>query len=188
MADRAESKLWVFLNSNFGLFMMSSIVLSLITWSYTQWTDSLEQKRVISEKLTKLETEISYRVQVMQNYFESECSEHSNLSRKTIKDIEKIYRAAPGYQAIFPNNASKDLHILIWELSAVQKGKEKQQYINCFNSLLQFNAYLNRLQNQLDSQGKFYGKAPDYKKEVAILIEKFTSALKLANSKYVPVQ
>lgn len=90
MTDGPKSKLWVFLNSNFGLFMMSSIVLSFMTWSYTQWTDSLEKKKVLSEKLTKLETEVSYRVQVMQNYFESECSEHSNLSRKTFKDIDEI--------------------------------------------------------------------------------------------------
>lgn len=187
MADRLKSKLWEFLNSNFGLFIMSSIVLSFITWSYTQWADSLEKKKVLSEKLTKLDTEISYRVQVMQNYFESECSEHSNLSRKTFKDIDEIYSAAPSYKAIFPENADKDLHTLIWELSAIQKGNSKHLYVNCFDSLLQFNAYLNRLQSQVDSQGLFYGKAVDYEKEVAVLIGKFTSALSLVDSVFVPM-
>ncbi len=187
MADGLKSKLWGFLNSNFGLFIMSSIVLSFITWSYTQWTDSLEEEKVLSERLTKLETEISYRVQVMQNYFESECSEHSNLSLKTFKDIDEIYGAAPSYKAIFPENAGKDLHTLIWEMSAVQEGNAKHLYISCFDSLLQFNAYLNRLQSQVDSQGLFYGEAVNYKKEVAMLTAKFTSALGLVDSVFVPM-
>lgn len=186
MADEPKSKLWVFLNSSFGLFLMSSIVVSFITWSYTQWTDSLEAKKVLSERVAKLDTEISYRVQVLQNYFESECSEHSNLSRKTFKDIDEIYGAAPSYQAIFQENAGKDLHILIWEFSAVQKEDTKHLYISCFDSLLQFNAYLNRLQNQVDSQNQFYGEAVNYEKEVAMLTGKFTSALGLLNSEFVP--
>ncbi len=72
--------------------------------------DSLKKEKILCEKLTKLSTEISYRAQLMQNYFESECSDHQNLSPKTFTDTDEIYGAAPGYKAIFPENASKDLH------------------------------------------------------------------------------
>lgn len=157
--------------------MMSSIVLSFISWSYTQWTDSLEKEKDLSEKVTRLNTEITYRVQVMQNYFESECSDPQNLSIDTFMDIDEIYRATSNYKAIFPENIDKDLHALIWEVSALQEENVKQQYINCFDSLLQFNAYINRLLNQMDRQGQFYGQPVDYEKEVNILKGKFTSAL-----------
>ena len=186
MADGQKSKLWEFLNSNFGLFIMSSVVISFITWSYTQWNDSLEREKVLAEKISKLETEIFYRVKVMHNYFESECSEDRNLSRKTFEDIDEIYSTAPSYNAIFPENAGKDLHTLVWELSAVQTGNTKQLYISCFDSLLQFNAYLNRLQNQVDAQGQFYGRDVNYKKEVTMLIAKFTSALDLVGGVSLP--
>jgi len=157
--------------------MMSSIVLSFITWSYTQWMDSLEKEKVVTEKSTMLNTEISYRVQVMQNYFESECSVAHNLSSETFEDINDIYSAAPRYQAVFPENNDKDLHTLVWELSALQKESKREPYIHCFDSLLQFNAYMNRLQNQMDAQGLFYGQSIDYEKEVNMLRGKFTSAL-----------
>lgn len=184
MAKELKSKLWVFLNSNFGLFMMSSIVVSFITWSYTQWTDSLEKEKVLSEKLTKLETEFSYRVQVMQNYFESECVDHDQIGRKTVDDIDQIYRAAPSYQAIFPENAEKDLHMIIWELSAVQKEDAKHLYISCFDSLLKFNTELNRLQTQVDPRGFMYEERVNYIEKVAMLTAKFTSAIKLVNPEF----
>ena len=100
----AGTKLWEFLNSSFGLFLLSSVVLSLVTWMYTEVTQSIEQRVVNSEKATKLDTEISYRVQLLHNYFQSECAEHRNLSRSTFLDIQDLYKAAPKFQAIFPEN------------------------------------------------------------------------------------
>jgi len=186
MADGRQSKVWEFLNSNFGLFIMSSIVVSFMTWSYTQWTDSLEKKQELSEKVTKLDTEISYRVQVMQNYFESECSNESHLSRDTFQDIDDIYSAAASYNAIFPENDAKDLHTLIWEMSVVQKGYTRDLFVTCFDSLLQFHMYLNRLQTQVDSQNLFYEQEVDYAKEVAVLMGQFTSALGVVDSVFAP--
>lgn len=184
MSNGRKSQIWEFLNSNFGLFIMSSIVLSFITWSYTHWTESLEQKQALSETVTKLDTEISYRVQVMQNYFESECSDQSNLSYNTFQDIDEIYSAAASYNAIFPEHADKDLHTLIWEMSVVHKGHTKQLFVTCFDSLLHFHAYLNRLQSQVGSQGLFYGEAVDFEKEVAVLIGQFTSAWEVVDGAF----
>jgi len=177
MTNTFKSKSWEFLNSNFGLFMMSSIVLSFITWGYTQWTDSLEKEKALSEKFAMLSTEISYRVLVMDNYFESKCSASEHLGMHTFRDIEDIYSASANYKAIFGENADKDLHTLIWEMAAIQDDNVKQQYVNCFDSLLHFNANLNRFQNQMDMQGMFYGQQINYEKEVNILIEMFKSAI-----------
>lgn len=187
MANNFKSKAWVFLNSNFGLFMMSSIVVSFITWSYTQWTDSLEKEKALSEKSTMLSTEISYRVQVMKNYFESECAAEK-LGIGTFRDIQGIYSAGSNHKAIFAENAGKDLHTLIWEESAIQKGQIKQQYVNYFHALLKFNAYLNRLLNEMDTQGLFYGQNVNYEKEINKLKEMFTSALDEIGNDWIGTQ
>lgn len=176
MANKFKSQSWVFLNSNFGLFMMSSIVLSFITWSYAQWTDSLEKEKARSAKFELLGTEISYRVQVMDNYFESECTAEK-LGIDTFRDLEEIYSATSSYKAIFAENTGKELHTLIWEVSAIQKDHVKHQYVSCFDSLLLFNAYLNRLLNELDTQGLFYNQQVNYEKEIKLLKGMFRSAM-----------
>lgn len=176
MANKFKSKLWNFLNSSFGLFLMSSVALSFITWSYTQWTDSLEKEKVLSEKFAMLSTEISYRVLVLDNYFESECTAEK-LGIGTFRAIQNIYRANSNYKAIFAENTDKELHTLIWEVSAIQNDNVKQQYVDCFHALLQFNAYLNRLLDELDIQGSFYGQQVNYEKEVNLLKGMFRSAM-----------
>ena len=132
----AGAQLWKFLNSSFGLFLLSSVVLSLVTWMYTEVSQSIEQRIVDAEKATKLDTEISYRIRLLDNYSQSECSERSILSRDTFVDIRDIYKADPEFQAIFPENRQKDLHILIWEKAALLEAGEKKVFVNSFNTFL----------------------------------------------------
>jgi hypothetical protein len=174
-----RSRLWAFLNSSFGLFVLSSVVLSFMTWAYTEVSHSIEQRKVTTESITKLKTEMSYRIRLINDYFESECSEDSILTergKKTFEDIRSIYRAEPTYQSIFPENKQKDLHILLWELAALLDGDEQKAFFVSFGSMLNFNAYLNRLNEQTAADGSFYGKPVDFKKEVAELKSKFSAA------------
>jgi hypothetical protein len=130
----SKAKIWDFLNSNFGLFMMSSIVLSFITWSYAQWTDSLEKEKIQSEKFTMLETELSYRLQVMNNYFESECAAERR-GANTLTDIGNIYRGAENYKAIFAENSEKDPYTLHLEDGCAKKRRGKAgicRVLQCF--------------------------------------------------------
>ena len=177
MAEETKSRLWTFLNSNFGLFILGSVVVSFISWSYTQWSDALESSKITTEKILKLETEVSYRVQLLQNYFDSECTEPSELSAKTFDDIDEIYTASSNYKPIFSENAGKELHALVWELSSLQTETLKQPYVSSFDSLLQFNAYLNRLKNQTGAGNSFYGNPVDFVKEVDLLKTKFAAAI-----------
>lgn len=172
----SESRLWTFLNSNFGLFVLSSIVLSFITWAYTEVSQSIEHQKVTMVSVTKLTTEMSYRIRLIENYFVSECSEDSNLSPQTFVDIQDIYRAKPTYQSIFPENKEKDLHILLWELGALSDGDEQNAFFDSFNSMLNFNSFLNRLRDQTSTDGNFYGEKPDYEKRVEELVELFSAA------------
>ena len=175
----SRERLWKFLNSSFGLFLLSSVGLSFLTWLYTAVSQAIEQRAVIAEKTTKLDTEISYRIRLLTNYFESDCADHSNLSRSTFEDIQHIYKADPAFQAIFPENQNKDLHILIWEKAALLDADEKRVFVESFNSLTTgFNARLTRFLRQTTRSGLFYGEQPDLGQEVATLIQMFSTAIR----------
>jgi hypothetical protein len=64
-------------------------------------------------------------------------------------------------------------------MAAVQEKRAGDLYVSCFDSLLQFNSYLNRLRNQAGLVDQFYGASVDYEREVDILRTRFTSAMSL---------
>ena len=170
-------QLWAFLNSNFGLFFLSSVVLSLVTWSYTELSHTIEQRSANVQNVKKLNTEIDYRIRLIENYFDSECSEDSNVSEKTFSDIRNIYNAVPKYQSIFPENKQKQLHVLIWEMSAhLADANEKQDFVKSFEQLTGLYAYLNRFVDQTKDTGMIYNTIPDYRLEATKVKKCFSMA------------
>lgn len=176
-----KARLWTFLNSSFGLFVLSSIVVSFLTWAYTEFSQSVEQRELTLESVTKLTTEVSYRIQLMENYFASECAVPDNLKHETFADIREIYRAAPEYQSIFPENREKDLHILLWELAVLQDEQKQPDFQNSFNAMLGFNADLNRHLNTVVNSYAMPMDPQDQQaamvKDVRRLIQAFTKAI-----------
>jgi hypothetical protein len=59
---KEKNKKWEFLNSTFGIWLFSSIVLGLITWGYTTWTDSRKAKEQKKEAINQIDVEITYRI------------------------------------------------------------------------------------------------------------------------------
>ena len=173
--------LWHFLNSNFGLFLLSTFFLSFSSWIYTQWTQGLEQDRVRTQSIRKLETEINYRTRLMDNFFASECADNTNIGSHTIESLKKMYNAnsRSSFKGVFTENNDKPLHTLIWEWASLQHGQTKHQGFNSFEVLLAFNAYVNRLTGSSVRQGSFYGEPIDYHKEVKTLRNKLNNGLRL---------
>lgn len=175
------ARLWIFLNSNFGLFVLSSIVVSFMGWAYTEFSQSIEQRELTMESVAKLTTEVSYRIQMIDSYFESECMVEDNLDEQTFNEIRQIYRAAPEYQSIFPENREKDLHMLLWELAALQGDEKRLDFQEAFNSMLDFNADLNKHLNPVENSYAMpmesqVNKAT-LKKDVDALMKTFAEAM-----------
>jgi hypothetical protein len=53
---------WSFLNSSLGLWVLSSLVLGFITWSYTHWEEKRSRQESLFEVARKLDTEIADRI------------------------------------------------------------------------------------------------------------------------------
>lgn len=63
-----QSKIWKFLNSSFGIFLLSSVVLAFITTLHTNYQISVAKAQTKNQKIEQLDNEISNRIyQVLYN-------------------------------------------------------------------------------------------------------------------------
>lgn len=58
-----ENGVWKFANSNFGLWFLSTIFISSLTFGYSLWNDYQKRQIEISEKIQRLDNEINFRLQ-----------------------------------------------------------------------------------------------------------------------------
>lgn len=69
------AKFWAFLNTSFGIWLLSTVAVGLITWGYTQWeenhTKSIENRQLIR----KIDLEIAARL----SYFEPKLTSAKNI-------------------------------------------------------------------------------------------------------------
>lgn len=63
---QAESKLWTFLNSNFGMLLISSFFLSGISFVYTAYTSSQDANAQQQAAIFKLTHELNHRICFLQ--------------------------------------------------------------------------------------------------------------------------
>ena len=63
--DDPSSKLWVFLNSSFGLWLFSTVVVGFVVNFYTRYQDNVAERNKKMELTRKLNVEISSRLQNM---------------------------------------------------------------------------------------------------------------------------
>src|SRR5215210_5887334 len=59
---KIEPKFWTFLNSPFGLFLLSSVLLTGFARLYTDYKGAVEQAQVRRSEILKLATEFDYRL------------------------------------------------------------------------------------------------------------------------------
>lgn len=57
-----KSELWEFVNSSFGIWLLSTIVVGAATLGYTKWQEKKEHEQAFSQALGMSKTEIGYRI------------------------------------------------------------------------------------------------------------------------------
>jgi hypothetical protein len=159
----SQSKLWTFLNSNFGLFILSSIVLGLISWGYTTLqTRSAEnvQKRVLERRLV---TEMRYRVLIVDLKIQDGREAPDSIAWRFLYDIEDTFhghtsRTANGktsetsFSPIFSEFSNRGVHSLFWEYASYHDKIDAEQN-RVMETLLNFDLFLNKcITNDLDDQ------------------------------------
>jgi hypothetical protein len=71
MGESKESRIWKFLNSSFGLFLLSAILLSGLGRLYTDYTEDSRERQVRRLEALKVAMEIDYRMTQAETFMRS---------------------------------------------------------------------------------------------------------------------
>jgi hypothetical protein len=113
VSRKKEAGILSFLNSSLGIWLLSTIVVGVFSWSYTVWKESRSHAQESQEKIRRLDTEIAGRVRFLEGYLPS------------VKKREDFWLALwavdqPGDSrlsvTVFPEYHSRGLTALMWEL------------------------------------------------------------------------
>lgn len=117
------SRIWAFVNSSFGIFLLSSVALGLVSFSYSSWQTYEGDKRNIE----KLDLEIAVRLSAIDRiYFEKESgNRYSNLV-----NINNIIDGAANssfyvQKPLFNEFENKSIVTLMWQLYILVPSREK---------------------------------------------------------------
>jgi len=106
------ANLWAFLNSNFGLFVCSSVVLASLSYGYHQWIKYQDDQR----KVEQLDIEISLRLRDMSALAQlpdrNRYNNVENIQRVDDGDSRKFWIRRPA----FPEYKDKNTTSLMWQL------------------------------------------------------------------------
>jgi hypothetical protein len=125
-AAEPRSPVWSFLNSSFGIFLLSSVALGLISFGYSSWRDYTVDNR----KIEQLDLEIASRLSAVQAMaIAKENNRYSNLV-----NISKVIDGSVDVsfyvrKPIFNEFDNKNLSSLMWQLylllPSAERGKVK---------------------------------------------------------------
>jgi hypothetical protein len=113
-AETWRKRALAFFNSALGIWLLSSVALGLVTWTYTRWTETLAKARENREAVEKLDIEIAARIQ----RFESFVVDGSRnvtyfIALISLDNPSAIDKVSP---VVFPEFHRRGLRSLLWEL------------------------------------------------------------------------
>jgi len=116
-------RILAFFNSGLGIWLLSSIVLGFITWSYSTWSDSRSKVRENEATIEKLDVEIAARVERFRELLANATSAQTYyMALWSLDNPATIDKFTAG---IFPEFASRSLRSLLWDLRSRVPRSEK---------------------------------------------------------------
>ena len=95
---------WEFLNSNFGLWILSSLLLTSLTWLYNEWQIKQHEVDANAERIFRLDCEIASRL---------------NRQSTDKASLPKLVLTAPGTDGVFPEFGQRNLKSIAFELTSL---------------------------------------------------------------------
>lgn len=132
-----QAKLWKFVNTTFGIWLLSTVAVGLITWSFTSWNENKEKERITKESIRKLDVEIFVRV----NNF-SKLLESINKLKQFMLAIDTLDRSDLILSAgVFPEYKERTLGSLLLELQSLVPEEEKANIALAFDGARQISEF-----------------------------------------------
>jgi hypothetical protein len=126
-----KSKVLAFLNSNFGLFVLSSIFISSFTWAFNAYLDHNRKVKDEETNRQRLVLEIRNRMQFVDElgspfpYDEWHSIQSAFDGFTPSANVNPSW--IPHYSAVFPEFSQRSFISLIWELETISKSPLREQ-------------------------------------------------------------
>jgi hypothetical protein len=120
---KKENKAWTFLNSSFGIWLLSSVALGLITWGYSQITTAVTENKKNKTDIAKHDAEIGGRIK---NYRLQLSQIHNPLE---YFNANNCFILGQCYQegSILPEFKDKSVRALLLDMSIIVSSDRKPQ-------------------------------------------------------------
>jgi hypothetical protein len=128
--------IWKIVNSAFVIWFLSTIVVGITTWSYSNWQEQQRGDRELNQKIQRLDAEISYRFDVS-NQSRPEYPDDTFVIALCYSPIHVEQQSKPlvnnsseaQWQTdryVFPEFKDRSLFSLMWELEQIVPESEKE--------------------------------------------------------------
>lgn len=115
-AQQMKQRVWQLLNSAFGLFLMSSVLISGLSWGYTQWVEARNEQSELGERIRKLDLEIAYRLHYLDRLGDGK------VDHNVVYDVDTVFNGemedwlpSPS----FPEFEKRSVASLMWDLQSL---------------------------------------------------------------------
>jgi hypothetical protein len=117
-------RIWDLLNSSFGIFVLSSIVLGSLSFTYGQWRDHRSRR----QKMEQLDIEVALRLQAMDKM----CSGPDNVYYSNLVNANKVIDGDPKssfyvHKPVFSEFQNKSITSLLWQLYLVAPDESRNE-------------------------------------------------------------
>jgi hypothetical protein len=158
-----------FFNTNFGLFLLSTVFIGCFSWGFNAWTTHVRDGAEVQKTRQKLGLELMNRLQCMEEmettfpYDERKTIEtalygfdaHANVNPSWIRH----------YGAVFPEYEQRSLISIVWELETLSDSKKREQLKSARQPIEKIKSYFPRL---------VYAKEPAPDKNPMGVVETFS--------------
>lgn len=154
-----QSGVLAFLNTNFGLFLLSTVFISTFSWSFNAWLTHKREAKQAQTTYQKLGLEVMNRLRYLDElekpfpYNQRHAIETSINGFNARANVNPSW--IPHYSAVFPEYQERSLMSLIWELESLSKGDALGKLRSSHKPIETAAQYLERLEyKKVDTPGK----------------------------------
>jgi hypothetical protein len=154
ITDKKQNKgLVAFLNTNLGLFLLSSCTLSLITWGYTNYSTQLQEKNRKNNEINKLDIEITNRLEQLTSM--NDTCDYTDFVNVTYALFGKNINNNATKTAVFEGYVNRNLFSLFYEYFRLSNKPLKDTMLNYIKELqIYYNEFEKNNPHFLSSESK----------------------------------
>jgi hypothetical protein len=120
-----------FLNTNFGLFLLSTIFIGCFSWTFNEWSTHIRETAEKQKNRQKLGLELMNRLQTIEEMETTFSFDERRTIETAFYGFDNHANVNPSwvrhYAAVFPEYEQRSLISVVWELETLSDSKKREQ-------------------------------------------------------------